>query len=306
MRFLINAPPVPLSWWTDSFQKIAPEINLEIGITSSAPDEVECVLLWGYFPIDYSKFNNLKLIYSLGAGVDHIVHNKLISKEIPISRIVDPLMAVSMSNYIMTALLTYHRQWYEYIELKKQKQWAQHDYPDRTIKAGILGLGHLGMDIAHKIKMMGHEVYGYSISKKEANFPTYQEGQLNQFLSQINVLICLVPLTNQTRGILCRSLFSLLEHPTYLINVSRGGIQNEEDIIDAIDKGILTGACLDVFNQEPLPKQSPLWDHPKIMLTPHNASFSISDNGVRQVLENFSRVKKGKPILNPVSPDRMY
>ncbi|MCY4297894.1 MAG: glyoxylate/hydroxypyruvate reductase A, partial [Flavobacteriaceae bacterium] len=306
VRFLIAAPKEPQAKWIRSFRQIAPHIPLDVGGTSPYPDHVQCIMVWGKQGIDYSKFKNLKLIYSMGAGADHIVWDPSVSKKIPICRIVDPQMAFSMSNYIVTAVLNYHRHWYDFIELKKVKQWKQYDYDERELRIGILGLGHLGMDAAKKLSILGHQVMGYSLSPKKTSFPTYSGHQLDAFLSQINVLVCTVPLTTKTKGLLNMELFKKFREPTYLINVARGKIQKEKDILKAIDQGILTGACLDVFETEPLPSDSLLWNHHKIMITPHNASFSFPKEGVHQVLENFRRVRVGEPLLHQVHSNRMY
>lgn len=126
------------------------------------------------------------------------------------------------------------------------------------------------------------------------------------FLKKINVLICTVPLTPQTKGLLNKSFFKKLNNQTYLINVSRGEVHVEKDIIEAINNGKLSGAFLDVFEKEPLPKDSPIWSHPKIKITPHIASLSYSDEGVRQVMENFDRLNKNKTLLNLVDRKKMY
>ena len=306
LRFLIAAPKEPMQKWIKSFRRLAPQIPLDIGTESPHPDQVVCILIWGNQGDIFSKFKNLKLIYSMGAGADHIVWNKSLPSHIPVCRIVDPQMAFSMSNYIITAVLNYHRNWYHFIRHQKEKEWMQYDYPEIPLRIGVMGIGHLGMDAAKKLQYLGHHVIGYSISKKKANFPTYYGDQLDEFLGQINVLVCTVPLTKTTKGLLSLKLFSKLKEPAYLINVARGKIHIEKDILTAIEKGILTGACLDVFEVEPLPKESPIWEHPKIMITPHNASFSFPVQGVEQVLENFRRVQSGEPLLHQVHLDRMY
>ncbi len=306
MRFLIAAPKEPQARWIKSFKKIAPHIPLDIGNQSPFQDQVQCIMVWGNQGIKYSNFKNLKLIYSMGAGADHIVWDQSISTKIPICRIVDPQMAFSMSNYIITGVLNYHRHWYDFIELKQVKQWKQYDFDERELCIGVLGIGHLGMDAAKKLQFLGHQVIGYSLSPKKANFPTYSGNQLDSFLSQINVLVCTAPLTEKTKGMLSMDLFKKFRQPTYLINVARGKIQKEKDILEAINRGILTGACLDVFEEEPLPSDSLLWNNHKIMITPHNASFSSPKEGIHQVLENFRRVRIGEPLLHQVHLDRMY
>ena len=169
-----------------------------------------------------------------------------------------------------------------------------------------LGLGHLGMDAALKLHQVGFAVSGFSHSPKNTLFPTYSGNEMGSFLSNINLLICVLPLTPQTAGFLNKSLFKQLKQPTFLINVSRGDVQVERDILEALDKGTLNGAFLDVFEQEPLPKESLLWIHPKIKITPHIASLTREKESVRQVLDNINRLETGQPLLNQIDRDKMY
>ena len=162
------------------------------------------------------------------------------------------------------------------------------------------------MDAANKLNELGFSVFGYSNSPKETLFPSFSEGELDVFLGQINVLICTVPYTPNTHGLLNYELFQKLKYPTYLINVSRGAVQIEKDILEALDKGFLSGAFLDVFEQEPLVKESPLWDHPKIKITPHIASLTYPEEGIHQVLESFERVEKGLPLKHQIDRKKMY
>jgi len=306
MGFAIIAPPTQTKKWEIEFHKQAPNEDLLIGYETDNPGEIECVLVWGHPKGSLEKFKNLKLIFSMGAGVDHILNDDTIPKDIPISRIVDPQMAFSMTNYILMAVLNYQRCWYDFQDAQKRNHWAQFEFDEKNLKVGILGIGHLGMDAANALHRLGFEVFGYSNSSKETIFPSFYGNQLTEFLQKINVLVCTVPLTPKTRGLLSAKLFNNLVHPTYLINVSRGAVHIEKDIIKSIKNGKLTGAFLDVFEKEPLPKNSPLWQNPKIKITPHIASLTYAEESIRQALENFKRVKNGKEPHNEVSRDNMY
>ena len=162
------------------------------------------------------------------------------------------------------------------------------------------------MDAAKKIHHMGFPVFGYSNSQKKADFKTYYGDEFDEFLEQINVLICTVPYTPKTHALLNYKLFKKFKSPTYLINVSRGNVQVEKDIIKAIDEGLLTGAFPDVFEQEPLPESSPLWTHKKVKITPHVASLTYPEESVKQVLNCYDRLTKGQPLLQQVSREKMY
>ena len=306
MRFAIIAPPTPTKNWKENFEKIAPHINLEIGLNSDFPEEVHCAMVWNQPKGALIPFKNLRLIFAMGAGVDHILKDETIPKDIPICRVIDSQMAFSMSNYILMALLNYHRSFYEFQEAQYNKNWAQFEFVERPLRIGVLGVGHLGMDAAKKIHHLGFQVFGYSNSPKKANFKTYHGDQFDEFIKQINVLICTVPYTPETHGLLNYSLFKKFKSPTYLINVSRGSVQVEKDIIKALEEGILTGTFLDVFEQEPLPKSSPLWSHPRVKITPHIASLTYPEESVKQVLNCYDRVEKGLPLLQKVSREKMY
>ena len=306
MKFAIIAPETQTKKWKVEFEKQAPGEELLIGYETDRPDDIECVLVWGHPKGSLKKFKNLKLIFSMGAGVDHILNDDTIPKDIPISRIVDPQMAFSMTNYILMAVLNYQRCWYDFQDAQKRNHWAQFEFDEKNLKVGILGIGHLGMDAANALYRLGFEVFGYSNSPKETIFPSFYGKQLEEFLKKINVLVCTVPLTPKTRGLLSAKLFNELTFPTYLINVSRGAVQVEDDIIRAIKEGKLTGAFLDVFEKEPLPNNSPLWQNPKIKITPHVASLTYAEESIRQALENFRRVTNGSAPLNEVSRENMY
>ena len=306
MKFAIIAPPTQTKKWEIEFHKQAPNEEVLIGYETDKPEEIECVMVWGHPKGSLKKFKNLKLIFSMGAGVDHILNDDTIPKDIPISRIVDPQMAFSMTNYILMAVLNYQRCWYDFQDAQKRNHWAQFEFDEKNLKVGILGIGHLGMDAANALYRLGFEVFGYSNSPKETIFPSFYGKQLEEFLKKINVLVCTVPLTPKTRGLLSAKLFNELAFPTYLINVSRGAVQVEDDIIRAIKEGKLTGAFLDVFEKEPLPNNSPLWQNPKIKITPHVASLTYAEESIRQALENFRRVTNGSALLNEVSRKNMY
>ena len=242
----------------------------------------------------------------MGAGVDHIFSDESIPKQIPICRVVDPMMAFSMTNYILMAVLNHQRSFYDFQIAQQNKHWSQFEISEKDLKIGVLGTGHLGMDAVTKLDHFGFSVFGYSNSPKETPFPSFSGEELDVFLTKINVLICTVPFTSKTNGLLSKNLFDKLKHPTYLINVSRGAVQVEKDILEALDANILSGAFLDVFEQEPLVKSSPLWEHPKVKITPHIASLTYPKQGVLQVLESFDLVKKGLTPRYPVDRDKMY
>jgi len=307
LRWVIIAPEAEVTKWTAAFKAKQPAIQLEVGPKVEQPESVDILLLWNHPTGCLAPFTGVKLYYSLGAGVDHLMKDKGLLPQVPICRIVDPLLSFSMSNYILFAVLHYQRQWDKYTQDRAEKIWDHDAVCERAVKIGILGLGTLGSDAAKKLQLMGFEVMGYSPSRKALpNIKTYAEGELPAFLAACNVLVCTVPFTPATQGLLSMPLFKQLKSPTYLINVARGGVQVEADILEALDKGYLSGAFLDVFETEPLPKDSPFWEHPKVQITPHIASITNPEAGVGQILDNATAVQKGEALQHTVNSKKGY
>lgn len=307
MKIGIIAPKERVKCWLNTFKNYDKNIDV-----STYPDidynNIDCVCLWKHPKKVLGKFKNLKLIHSMGAGVDHIINDPSCPKGIPICRISDDKLSFSMTNYIITAVLFYHRRILKYQNDKKNKLWDHITHPEiLPINIGILGFGVLGSDAADKLKYMGFNVIGYSLNKKKENgIKIYHGEELDLFLSKINVLVCTVPYTQKTHHLLDRNIFKKLNKETYLVNVSRGKVQNEKDIIEYIDNGTLSGAFLDVFETEPLPKSSEIWKHDKIQITPHNASITNEDAAVPQILDNYNRLASGKSLINQVNIENEY
>ena len=307
MHFAILTPNKTVrEKWQRALSRIVPEARIQTEPSFSDPETVTAVLVWRHPPGSLQQFKNLKFIFSMGAGVDHIFEDEQIPRNIPIARIVDPGMAFSMSNFILMAVLNHHKNWYQYWEDQQNKVWNQYVYAELPVRIGILGIGFLGMDVALKLHQLGFSTFGYSMAKKDTPFLSFWGDALPEFLSKINVLVCTVPYTPKTQRLLSKSLFDMLSEPTYLINVSRGGVHVENDILKALESGQLSGAFLDVFEKEPLPKDSPIWHHPKIKMTPHIASITTPSEGARQFVENYKCLQKGLPLLNTVSWGKMY
>tara|TARA_B110000008_G_scaffold248277_1_gene260258 strand:+ start:3764 stop:4690 length:927 start_codon:yes stop_codon:yes gene_type:complete len=293
--------------WITIFKKLMPIWNIQSLEGVKNTDLIDTALVWNHPSGVLKKFKNLTLICSLGAGVDHLLSDPDIPKGVKITRIVDPMLSFSMSNYIIMAVLQYHRKLDKYLEDKKNKIWDHDLSPEVNLSIGILGLGILGRDAAIKLKNLGFNLYGYSPSPKQIDgVECFSGEEISKFLKKINTLVCTVPYTPKTHNLLSEKLFKQLQNPTYLINVARGKVQNEVDIINAVNTGILTGAFLDVFEKEPLPTSSPLWSHNKIKITPHIASVTNADAGAKQIIENYRRYIKNEKLMNEVNLDKGY
>ena len=226
-------------------------------------------------------------LISLGAGVEQILRDPNIPLEIPIIRLVEPCVASRMSEYVLLSVLRFHRQAFEYQELQKSQHWKPLPLPlINSCTVGILGLGALGLTTAQRLKSIGFPVRCWSRTNKDIKEIECFHGadQLKRCLSTCQVLVCLLPLTSKTRGILNSETFLAMPKGSYLINVARGQHLVEQDLLDALDSGQLSGACLDVFSSEPLPQDHPFWLHPNITITPHVATQTDSEYWTESIL----------------------
>ncbi len=306
MSLAIICPGKNPDKWIEEINKLDPDLEIQVYPEIHAPEKVEVAFLWQHPQGILSSFPNLKLISSMGAGVDHILKDKSVPKEIPIVRIVDEKLTFSMTNYVVMGALNFHRQTTRYQADQSRKVWDMSN-PEIEIKVGVMGVGALGKDVLDKMSYLGFPVVGFGFSQKEDfPFPYYSKGELAQFLAEINVLVCLLPLTEDTGNILNINLFEKCSPGTYLINVARGKHLVEEDLIKALHKGYLSGAMLDVYREEPLPTSHPFWEDKRITMTPHIASVTNPKAAAPQVVENIKRMKANRNLKNLVNRSRGY
>lgn len=306
MSLAIISPGRDPKIWIDALSKSDPNLEIQVYPDISSPEKVEMALLWQHPPGYLKTLPNLKLISSLGAGVDHILSDSAVPEDMPIVRIVDEKLTWSMTNYVIMGVLNFHRQLTRYQDDQKKKVWDMSN-PEIPVRIGVMGVGALGGDVLDKLSYMGFDVVGFGFSEKsDFPYPYFSKNQLPEFLGQINVLVCLLPLTQETEGILNRRLFETCKPGTYLINVARGKHLVEEDLIPAIDAGQLSGALLDVYRTEPLPEDHPFWEENRIQLTPHIASVTNPQAAAPQIVDNFRRLKSKQPLNNLVNRAKGY
>lgn len=306
MGFAIISPGRDVTKWKESLHKYVPGLDIQVFPEIKNPERVEAVLVWQHPKGALSQFPNLKLICSMGAGVDHILSDSELNPNIPICRVVDKGLTNPMTNYVLMGILTYQRQLLRYQKDKVLKVWDMSN-PELDIAVGVLGVGALGGDVIKKLQVLEIPVCGYGNSpREEATFPYFYGDQFQQFLEKVNVVVCMLPLTEKTTGILNMDFFGRCRRGTYLINVARGNHLVEEDLLEAIRQGIISGAMLDVFRKEPLPTDHPFWETPEIIITPHIASVTNPEAAVPQVVENYNRIKSNKPLLNTINRTQGY
>ena len=309
MALLIVAPELESEMFADELKRLDPDLDVRIWPQTGNTDDIELTLTW-YHPLgEFSKFKNLKCIASLGAGVDHIFRDPELPGGVPITRVVQSSMSQFMSEYVILSVLHYIRQFDIYKNDQAAKRWhSRIPLLARDLRIGIMGLGQLGADAARKLVQLDFNVDGWSRTPKNLDGVESFAGEdaLEDFLSRTNILICLLPLTPATRGILNQRTFAKLPAGAYVINVARGAHLVEDDLLAALDCGHLAGACLDVFQTEPLPEDHPFWSHPKILMTPHISSITDPISVMPQILENYRRMKSGESLTHVVNVDRGY
>lgn len=309
MALLIICNDRDLSPWTSALRNIDPEIDLRIYPEEGNLEEIEFVLCWKHPRGILKRYPNLKVISSLGAGVDHLLSDPDLPLNIPIVRIVDPELAHAMSEFVIGLIFNHLRSFTQYHENQKQKIWKVNNFQIApNVQVGIMGVGVLGQDLAMKLAAIGFKVVGWAQSTKEIkNVKVYTgSDEFDEFLSETNILVCLLPLTEKTKNILNKDTFSKIQDQAYIINVARGNHLVDEDLIEMIDGNKLSGASLDVFRNEPLPENHPFWDHSKINITPHIASLTNPISVAPQIIENYKRALADQPLLNLVSTKSGY
>jgi glyoxylate/hydroxypyruvate reductase len=253
---------------------------------------------------------NLKAVFSLGAGVDGFLRDPEFPKHLPLVRFVDPTLMHEMAQYVTMHVLIAHRSQRRFDEAQRQGKWDQAMLmrASRDTRIGILGLGDIGSTIATALLPFDFQLLGWSRSRKEIpGVKSYAgESKLPQFLSQCDYCVCVLPLTEDTRGIMNAKLFAQLPKGAWVVNVARGGHLIEEDLIAALDSGHLGGAVLDVFQTEPLPDESAIWRHPKITATPHIAGITDPQAALAYVADCVKRCETGRPLDNVIDFSKGY
>ena len=288
---------------------LAPDIDMRIWPEIGDAAEIDHALVWRPELGLLAALPNLKLILSLGAGVDHILCDPHLPAGVPIVRLVDPYLTEAMSEYVILQVLRLHRRDLDYRAQQQAGIWRelpQKNAGERPV--GILGFGEIGQDAGRKLAALGFPVSGWSRQEKAvAGFSMFAgPAGLPQLLAQTEILVCLLPLTEETQGILNARAFAALPRGAGLVNAGRGAHLVEEDLIPALDSGQLSAAALDVFREEPLPPGHPFWQHPRILVTPHIAGITNPQTAAPIILDNIRRFEEGRPLLNRVDPARGY
>ena len=300
------------SWedWSAYLSRDVPEIPMRHWDEPGNDAAVRFALVWNPPRGELRRrFPNLEYIFSLGAGVDALLDDPDLPHSVPVVRMVEEALVIGMTEYVALHVLRIHRQQRDFEIQQRTGEWRQIVTPlapDR--KVGLMGLGVLGSDAAAALTALRFDVASWTRTPKAVPgvYCFHGDDGLGPFLARTEILVALLPLTDDTRGILNADLFAQLPKGAGLINAGRGGLQVEADIITALDSGQLSEAVLDVFSTEPLPEGNPLWRHPKVTLTPHNAALTGSETGAREVAANLQRVLAGERPHNIVDTKAGY
>jgi glyoxylate/hydroxypyruvate reductase A len=302
--------------FADDARRLEPGLDLRVAPDLGRLEDIRYALAWQPQPGLLRTLPNLELIVSVGAGVDHILKDPDLP-DVPMVRFVDPDLTGRMTEYVGLHVLYHHRRMTEFRELQERRVWKYLPEPAaHEVRVGIMGLGVLGAAAARALGVFGYQLRGWSRSRKTLDGVACYAGpeELDAFLADTDILAVLLPLTPDTRGILNRRLLAKLSRRgrdarlpgPVLINAGRGGLQVDAEILESLQAGELHAASLDVFEAEPLPHSSPLWSHPRVVVTPHNAAESAPAAIVRYTLRQIAAHRRGEPLENVVDLQRGY
>ena len=308
MALLYKADPIRGAEWKALVEARAPGLPVHIWPETGDPANIRYLAVWQPPADMLTLFPNAEIVFSVGAGVDQFDFSAL-PAHVPLIRMIEPGITQGMVEFVTLAVLSLHRHLPDYIADKAAARWEQiRLVPAAARRIGILGLGRLGEAAFRKLAGFGFAMSGWNRSPREIDGITCHSGEeaLPGFIAGCDILVCMLPLTPETRGILNRDLFEHLPAGAGLVNAGRGGHLVQDDLLEALGSGRISSAFLDVTDPEPLPQGHPFWAHPRILLTPHVASMTRPETAVDFVLETIERHRKGLPLEGLVDRSRGY
>ncbi|MGF6934952.1 glyoxylate/hydroxypyruvate reductase A [Paraburkholderia sp. UCT70] len=307
MTVLYKADPVRGALWAERFAQLAPDVPFRVWPDIGDPTAVRYLVAWQ--PGDLAvTLPNLEVVFSVGAGVDQLDLSQ-IPAHLPVVRMLEPGIVEGMVEYVTEAVLAIHRDLFDYGLQQRARVWQP--MPLRAAasrRIGVLGLGMLGRAVLERLRLFGFACAGWSRSKHELEGIDCYAGEagLDELLARADILICLLPLTDATRGLLCGRVFDMLPRGASLVHVGRGPQLVSADLLDALQRGQIHSAVLDVTDPEPLPADHPLWAQPRVRITPHIASATRPEPAVDAVLENLRRYRSGERMNGLIDRTRGY
>jgi glyoxylate/hydroxypyruvate reductase A len=295
--------------WIDAFSSAMPDLEVRLWPETGDRSEINCALLWGPPPELFDELDNLEVIFSIGAGVDSLLTCPTLPAHLPIVRMVESELTAGMVEFCLFHVLRFHRLMHLFENHRVSRHWeALTQLPASDITVGIMGFGVLGQALARQLSVLRYRVIGYRRGAGEVDGMEVFHGtdQLEAFMGRSNILVALMPSTPETRKMINSRTLSWLPPGACFINAGRGDLVDEEGLVEALDRGSLAGAALDVFETEPLPQESILWTHPNVYVTPHIASLTHPPTACRYIAGAISRHRQDKPWPHLVDTGRGY
>jgi glyoxylate/hydroxypyruvate reductase A len=309
MKIIYYSPAKNSEPWLDAIATALPDSEVWLWTPDCAQRQADYAIIWHPPSELFASQRELKAVFTVSAGVDGVVAVPNLPKEIPLIRLNDAGMAVQMAEYVCHALIRHTREFDAYAAQRIDLRWKMRRPINRKeFPVGVMGVGSIGAYVAKAVSIFGYPTFGWSRSPKSLNGITTFAGRdhFDDFLHAVRVLVCMLPLTPETEGILNAATLSKLKPNGYLINVARGRHLIEEDLLTLLADGTLAGAALDVVRQEPLPADHAFWTHPKITLTPHIAAITLREKSVAQIAKKIRALARGECVEGVVDFKRGY
>ena len=309
MRILLYRGDGVIEPWARDFAAALPHAEIVVWQEREPVAPCDYAVIWAPTPQLLDQLAHVKAIFLMGAGVDALLKFGDALPPVPLIRLGDAGMGEQMAEYVTHAVLRYFRRFDEYEQQARLGIWNPLPTPDKSsFTIGVLGLGKLGLPVVRALRQLGFHVRGWSRTAKDIPGVDCYAGmeQLDEFLSDTQVLVCMLPLTAETSNLLDRAHLSKLRPGAYLINVARGALVAEPDLLALIRSGHIAGATLDVFRNEPLPAPHPFWSEPRITITPHISALTIREEAVRQIVAKIGLLEQGETVPDVVDRERGY